>query len=139
MISFIDRFLKSRLFFCIRIGQFLIALAVFSTFALMPAEYVKGVATSDKSLHFMGNLLLMLSACVALMGRLKLVVLLLLLIPYSIAMEFGQWLSPGRHFDPRDMVANILGLVTGYILVHLVEFIWNRVNQREARVKAENN
>lgn len=138
MISFIDRFLKSRLFLCLRIGQFLLALAVFAFVALVPGDYIKDISTTDKSMHFIGNVLLMLSACVALMGRMKLVVLLLLLTPYSLLIEAGQWLSPGRHVDIKDVGANMAGLIAGYLLAHLIELIWGRLNQQnEPRIYRE--
>lgn len=128
MILAIDRFLKSRLFLYIRLGQFALALAIFAFAALMPGKYVPGVS-SDKTMHFIGNLLLMLSACVALMGRMKLGVLLLMLMPYSLLIEASQSLTPGRQVDLKDVFANMLGLGVGYVLSHLIEYIWNRVNQ----------
>lgn len=128
MIRLIDDLLKSRLFLYIRLGQFILALAIFAFFALMPGKYVPNVS-SDKTMHFLGNMLLMLSACIALMGRMKLGVLLLMLIPYSLLLEAGQWFAPGRQVDLKDVVANMLGLGTGYVLSHLIEYGWNRLNR----------
>lgn len=136
MILTIDRFLKSRLFLYIRFGQFALALAIFACAALMPGEYVPGVA-SDKTMHFIGNLLLMLSACVALMGRMKLGLLLLMLIPYSLLIEASQWFTPGRQMDIKDVTANMLGLGVGYLLSHLIEHIWNRVNRLSEKESTE--
>ena len=109
MILAIDRFLKSRLFLYIRLGQFALALAIFAFAALMPGKYVPGVS-SDKTMHFIGNLLLML-------------------MPYSLLIEASQSLTPGRQVDLKDVFANMLGLGVGYVLSHLIEYIWNRVNQ----------
>lgn len=131
MISFIDDFLKSRLFLYIRLGQFILALAIFAGAALMPGEYVPHVST-DKTMHFVGNMLLMLSACVALMGRMKLGVLLLMLIPYSLLVEAGQWLAPGRQVDLKDVVANMLGLGAGYVVSHAIEYGWNKLNRQNS-------
>ena len=128
MILAIDHFLKSRFFLYIRLGQFALALAIFAFAALMPGKYVPSVST-DKTMHFIGNVLLMLSACVALMGRMKLGLLLLMLIPYSLLIEASQWLTPGRQVDLKDVVANMLGLGAGYLLSHLIEHVWNRINR----------
>ena len=128
MILAIDRLLKSRFFLYIRLGQFALALAIFAFAALMPGKYVPNV-TTDKTMHLIGNMLLMLSACVALMGRMKLGLLLLMLIPYSLLIETSQWLTPGRQMDLKDVAANMLGLGIGYLLSHLIEHIWNRVNR----------
>jgi len=129
MISVIDQLLKSRVFLYIRLGQFALALAIFAFAALMPGKYVPTV-TTDKTMHFVGNILLMLSACVALMGRMKLGVLVLMLIPYSLAIEASQWFSPDRQVDWRDVVANMLGLGVGYVLSHLIERVWIKLNQK---------
>ena len=125
MISVIDQLLKSRFFLYIRLGQFALALAIFAFAALMPGKYVPTV-TTDKTMHFIGNMLLMLSACVALMGRMKLGLLVLMLIPYSLVIEASQWFSPDRQVDWRDVVANMLGLGVGYVLSHLIESVWRR-------------
>lgn len=132
MISVIDRFLKSRFFLYIRLGQFALALAIFAFAALMPGKYVPAV-TTDKTMHLVGNTLLMLSACVALMGRMKLGILLLMLIPYSLLIEASQWLTPGRQVDIKDVAANMAGLGIGYVLSHLIEFLWNRLNQYDEK------
>ena len=132
MILAIDRLLKSRSFLYIRLGQFAFALAIFAFAALMPGKYVPAVST-DKTMHFIGNMLLMLSACVALMGRMKLGLLLLMLIPYSLLVEASQWFTPGRQVDLKDVVANMLGLGAGYVLSHLTESLWNRINRSDEK------
>lgn len=136
MILAIDRFLKSRFFLYIRLGQFALALTIFAVAALMPGKYVPTVST-DKTMHFVGNMLLMLSACVALMGRMKLGLLLLMLIPYSLLIEASQSFTPGRQVDLKDVTANMLGLGFGYLLSHLIEHLWNRVNRPSERKNAE--
>lgn len=129
MLKIIDRFLKSRGFFWLRIAQFVLAAGIFTFAALMPGEYVPQIAP-DRTLHFIGNILLFLSASVAFMGRMKLGLLVLMLVPYSLLIEAGQWLSPGRQVDLRDVGANMVGLAAGYVLAHLVEWIWLRLSSR---------
>lgn len=90
----------------------------------MPAAYVT-TTQSDHTLHFFGNALLFLSASVAAFGRLKLGMLVLLLIPYSLLIELSQWLTPSRQMDSKDVIANMLGLTCGYILAHIIERLWS--------------
>lgn len=96
----------------LRVGQFVVAMCIFTYVALMPADTII-VPPSDITLHFVGNFLLFLSAWLAGYGRFSSWVLLLLLVPYSLLVELAQWLAPNRFVDSRDMLFNMLGLVTG--------------------------
>lgn len=132
MIQLIDAFLKSRCFFWLRTSQFILALCIFTAAALLPGNKLPSIS-SDQTLHFFGNTLLFLSASVAFMGRMKLGILVLLLVPYSILIEMGQSLSPGRQVDIHDVWANIAGLAVGYVLAHLGEWIWRRLRTGSLR------
>ncbi len=127
MIKAIDQLLRTRAFQWLRVLQFILALGIFSFAALMPNTYVPG-QHSDTSLHFLGNLLLFLSAAVACYGRIRMTTLLVLLLPYSIAIELAQGLTPSRQVDPKDMLINVIGLLLGCTLVYLVERAWRRLN-----------
>jgi VanZ family protein len=116
----------------LRIIQFLIALMVFTAGALMPSNYITA-STSDHTLHFIGNALLFLSASVAAFGRMKLGMLILLLIPYSLLIELSQWLTPSRQVDSKDMIANMLGLTCGFLMAHAVERGWSRLRRKCSR------
>lgn len=96
----------------LRVGQFVIAVCVFTYVALMPASAITA-PQSDVTLHFIGNFLLFLSAWLAGYGRFNAWTLLLLLVPYSLLIELAQWLAPSRFVDSRDMLFNMLGLATG--------------------------
>lgn len=126
MIRIIDSILNSRIFFWIRILQFILAICIFTLVALMPSSLIQ-TNQSDSLLHFIGNLLLFLSAYVAIGSRLKLWLLGLLLLPYSMLVEASQWLTLTRHVDPNDAIANISGLICGYILVVAAEWCWKRI------------
>jgi glycopeptide antibiotics resistance protein len=130
MIQIIDRFIASRSCFWLRRIQFALALLIFTAAALMPGNKLPTDLGSDKLLHMFGNMLLFLSASVAFMGRTKLGILVLMLVPYSLLIEAGQWLSPGRQVDLRDVWANLTGLGLGYALAHLCEWIWCKVRDR---------
>lgn len=127
MIRTLDQLFQTRTFQWLRILQFVGALCVFSFAALMPSSYVN-VHHSDSSMHFLGNMLLFLSAALACYGRIRLPALLILLLPYSLAIEFAQWLTPSRQVDPRDMFVNVLGLVTGLGVVYGLEWTWRKLS-----------
>ncbi len=105
----------------VRLGQFALAIAIYLYYSLTPGDGLH-LATSDKYLHFFGNLLLYLSCSVALFGRFRLRLLIALLIPYSLSIELCQYFSPGRSVDVMDMAANMAGLVTGFCLTSLARF-----------------
>lgn len=107
-------------------AQFFVALALFTYVALMPATYIT-TNQPDHTLHFVGNILLFLSASVAALGRMKLGILILLLVPYSMLIELAQWLSPSRQVDSADIVANMLGLICGYVIAHTIEWVWGKL------------
>ena len=96
-------------------GQFVVAVCIFTYAALMPASVLK-TEQADSTLHFVGNFLLFLSAWLACYGRFNIGILLLALVPYSLTIELTQWLAPSRFVDSRDMLANGLGLATGAVV-----------------------
>lgn len=108
--------------------QFFVAVGVFTYAALMPANHIS-TNQPDHMLHFIGNTLLFLSASVAAFGRMKLGLLVLLLIPYSVLIELSQWLTPTRQVDGKDVVANMLGLTCGYAIAHMVEWVWAKMTK----------
>jgi glycopeptide antibiotics resistance protein len=126
MSKYLRQFLASRLFYWIRKLQFGLALFIFAFVALMPGGMVPKVS-SDQSLHFAGNVLLFLSASVALLGSTRLVLLAVFLVPYSMLIEICQWLTPTRTVDPHDALANMAGLFCGYGIVLVGEFCWKKL------------
>lgn len=130
MISLIEHFINTRLFFWLRWGQFALALTVFTGLALLPSTYINQMASSDKSLHFLGNMLLFGSAWVAFFGRMKIGLVIILLVPYSLLVEVAQWLAPSRQVDYQDMLANMAGLLAGYVVANVIEWYWARLTFR---------
>lgn len=128
MIDWINGFLDSKAFRYLRIGQFLLALGIFTYMALMPTPSLI-ISGPDYALHFIGNVLLYLSACVALFSRIKLFYLLILLTPYSFCTELAQLMSPWRHVDVGDMLFNLMGLVVGFFIALLVRYAWAKVSK----------
>lgn len=110
----------------LRVGQFIVALCIFTYAALMPASTLK-TQLADTTLHFGGNVLLFLSAWLAGYGRLKIWQVLAMLVPYSLLVELAQWLAPSRMVDNFDMLINILGLATGLAIAFVADRILRRL------------
>ncbi len=129
MINLMDKLFRSRLFVWTRISQFVVALCIFTLAALMPSDFVK-TQQPDKIMHFVGNALLFLSAYLAWGVRLKLWLLTLMLIPYSIMIEASQWFTASRHMDVNDAAANISGLVAGAVIGLSLHWIWRKIKPK---------
>lgn len=110
----------------LRLFQFVVAMGIFCYAALSPSPQLIG-QHSDSSLHFVGNVLLFLSAWVAFWGRIALWKLLLVLLPFSGAIEFAQHFSPGRQVDMKDLGVNVAGLASGLIIAAFVNAIVKRI------------
>ncbi len=100
--------------------QFMVALVIFCYAALSPSPQLIG-QHSDTSMHFVGNVLLCLSAWLALWGQLSIFKLILCLLPFSLSIELAQFFSPGRMVDLKDMMVNVTGLGMGAVVAWLVE------------------
>lgn len=87
------------------------ALAVATVMLLLPAEVVAGASTQDKAGH------LLTFALLAVLGRLatdRVLVLGVGLIGYGAVTELLQAVLPiGRFGDPRDLAADIAGVLIG--------------------------
>lgn len=116
----IERFLRLWPVRLIRAGQFLVAMGIFTWLSL--TTQLGPISTPDVFLHFLGNLLLFLSARVALIELKNLWFILLFVLLYGTCMEVLQLLLPQRYFDPRDLAANWLGVVAGFIISLLLEY-----------------
>ena len=106
--------------------QFIVALVIFCYAALSPSPQLIG-QHSDTSMHFVGNVLLCLSAWLALWGRLSIFKLILCLLPFSLCIELAQYFSPGRMVDFKDMMVNVTGLGVGALVAWAVEIGIKRI------------
>lgn len=104
----------------LRVLQFFLAVGIFFYFTLMPADYTPS-QYPDKLMHYIGNILLMGSAYVALMGRLRIHFIVLLCALLSLASELGQSFTATRITDPADLAMNALGIATAYFVCRLAE------------------
>lgn len=104
--------------------QFAAALTIFSYFATTPN--LVPTDSPDVVLHFLGNLLLFLSARIAFLRFKSVWFVVVFALIYGTAMELCQHFVPTRYFQPSDLVANWLGVFAGLLLTLLVEIIFNR-------------
>lgn len=105
------------------LGAVIVATATY--FCLIPGRELPGVFEwNDKLSHLAGHGLLALyfSGLVARRGWWK---IFLLLVVFGIAIEFAQYyMHNGREGDPRDVVANTIGVLIGLAVARLGGSRW---------------
>ena len=105
------------------LGAVIVATATY--FCLIPGRELPGVFEwNDKLSHLAGHGLLALyfSGLVARRGWWK---IFLLLVMFGIAIEFAQYyMHNGREGDPRDVVANTIGVLIGLAVARLGGSRW---------------
>lgn len=95
--------------------QLLVALSVYFYFAWSSSP-IQVNAYPDWLMHYIGNCFLYGSFWWAFFYRRISWLLLFMLLPFSLAVEFGQALNPYRSVSVTDMLANILGLGTASVI-----------------------
>lgn len=104
----------------LRFLQFWLFLLFCTYLSLTP--YPEGALTenfSDKFLHFLGYLLLLISCNIAHRPNRQLPVKILLLLCYSALIEIIQHFIPNRGFSFGDILANLSGLLIGATMLTL--------------------
>lgn len=103
--------------------QLAAALLIYFYFAWSSSP-VQVDAYPDWMMHFIGNSFLYGSFWWAFFYKRVSLLLLFLLLPFSLAVEFGQALTPNRTVSATDMLANLLGLASACVLgLYLQRFI----------------
>ena len=114
------------------LGAVIVATATY--FCLIPGRELPGVFEwNDKLSHLAGHGLLALyfSGLVARRGWWK---IFLLLVVFGIAIEFAQYyMHNGREDDPRDVVANTIGVLIGLAVARLGGSRWPQLAARLLR------
>ena len=111
----------------LRLLQFFVAIIIFCYAALTPSPQQLLGQHTDTSMHFLGNLLLYLSAWLALWRRISIFKLFLCLIPFSAAVEVAQYFSPHRTVDHYDFLANLVGLATAALACAIFQWALRKV------------
>ena len=105
-----------RLRLLLRAG-FVVALVTAYVLALRPVpEAFHGVMSEDKLLHAFGFFVM---TTLGLLGWPRAAVrIVLLMLVYGVAMEIGQSFVPARAGDPADWLADAVGTLLAWALVH---------------------
>ncbi|PLX86179.1 MAG: hypothetical protein C0618_09370 [Desulfuromonas sp.] len=115
----------------IRRAQFWLFLGYCTWLSLTPApQRVLVDNFSDKTLHAVGYLLLMLSCDLAHRSGRSMPLKLLLLLGYSALIELIQHLLPHREFSTGDLLANLTGLLCAVLLIRMTHPYLSRINHR---------
>ena len=114
----------------VRLAQFLLAMGIFTYYSL--TTQIGAITWPDSRLHFLGNLLLFLSARAALMEVRSHWFILAFVLIYGTGMEFMQMLLPQRLFDVRDLAANWLGVGSGLLIALTIELLCRRITKSAA-------
>lgn len=100
----------------LRVGQFLVALVIYTALLLMPDPQLGGDDSKNFFLHALGNFLLMLSTWVASGGRFKAIGPSLFVVPFSLFVELAQGLTDNRTPEMIDIQANFSGILVGFVV-----------------------
>ena len=105
-----------------RILLFLTYALVITVLSLLPAEQSPALNIWDKLEHFCAYLLFMVLAFPLGHNHRWRLASGLGIVTYSIAVEYAQQLSPGRHTSIEDVFANSLGVISGYLLAWMIMY-----------------
>ncbi len=113
----------------LRYGQLLVAMCLYSYFALSGLQ----LSYSDSAMHFLGNICIFMSFWLAACLRLRLNIQFIVVFPFAGLIEVAQLFSPSRQFDINDMLFNFLGLGVGFIICFFVQYIFLNKNSHTNR------
>lgn len=109
--------MKKMLIFLIIFVSLIIFLT--SLWPITPRKSVEVFTVFDKLLHIGAYGLLSLLIGFCRLSYIRYIQILVLIFLFSIAIEYLQYLSPGRSFSMLDVAANIIGLVFGFFGINL--------------------
>ncbi|MBB5188385.1 VanZ family protein [Zhongshania antarctica] len=112
-----------------RILLFLAYALVITVMSLLPAQQSPALGVWDKFQHFGAYLLFMMLAYPLASNHRWRIASSIGIIAYSIAVEYAQQLSPGRHTSYEDAFANSLGVISGYLLTWLLMHFTMRMSK----------
>ena len=107
------------------IGWLLVAGIIFASVIPDVRLAVLSSGMSDKIAHSFSYFLLMLWFSGLYMRRYQLVVAASVIV-LGMLLEAIQWRLPYRMFDPADLIANLIGVASGFIFAMLLSAGWCR-------------
>ena len=120
-----EELMENTLLTRIRLGQFILAIIIYTGLLLAPDPQLGGSSPSNFALHALGNCLLMLSTWVASAGRYKAMGPLLFVIPFSLLVELAQGLTDNRTPELVDVGANFVGAAVGFVICIVLSRLLN--------------
>ncbi|OUV63645.1 MAG: hypothetical protein CBC79_01185 [Gammaproteobacteria bacterium TMED119] len=101
---------------------FLLSLLLASlVFSLSPVSAGEPIILNDKVVHFLSYFALMLALDFSCMSGRYLLVKIILILSYSIAIEFAQSFIPSRDMSAYDVLANALGVMAFIFILPLIK------------------
>lgn len=102
----------------VRYLQFGLAVALFFYAAWMPSDNAPS-NIAPEVMHFVGNLLLLLSLWVASLGKMRMIYVVVSCVFLSMLAESGQHFRPDRELSLADFAVNLVGLAVGWLVVNM--------------------
>lgn len=131
LIQFLIRILNHPIVKTLAIIQFVIAIIIFYSAALMPFNDEPS-SIPPWVLHLIGNILLALSASAAAYRFIRLRTIFFICCGLSLAAELSQLLTADRFADPADALTNIVGLLIGCAIATPLFIIKQRTDKNPA-------
>ncbi len=100
--------------------------AAITVLSLTPAQDMPAINLWDKLQHFGAYFVFMVFAYPVSNSSRGRMACALLIIAYSALMEYGQSLMPGRAPSAADLLANSLGVASGFISMTAINALLNR-------------
>lgn len=85
-------------------------------------DLVESAALNDKLLHMLGFIFLAISAYLS-QNFANLRQIFIFLVSYAFIIEIIQFFLPYRNFSNLDLIADLIGIISGLILVNIMNFL----------------
>ena len=103
--------------------QFYILFFISAFFAFANLEVsLESVALNDKLLHMLGFIFLSISAYLS-QNFTRQRHIFFFLISYAFVIEIIQFFLPYRNYSNLDLIADLIGIISGLILVKIMNFL----------------
>lgn len=99
----------------LRLGLYALAVVILLVLCLTPSEDLPDPGTGDRFEHMAAWFTLTLSGYV--LAPRRVLVIPAFALAYGVLIEILQWVTPfGRHGDPADFVADVIGVATACVV-----------------------
>ena len=103
--------------------QFYIVFLISTLFAFANlGDSIESNALNDKLLHMLGFIFLSISAYLS-QNFTRQKHIFFFLVSYALVIEIIQFFLPYRNYSNLDLIADLIGIITGLILVKITNFL----------------